>query len=794
MNERFTEKASHALSECARIARSLGHTYIGSEHLLLSLLNTDMCEALRILSKHKVSASEYEKIMREYSGTGVESAVTAEDMTPRCRRILELSNSTAIRYGSRVIGTEHILLCILDERECIALKLLKGIGANVNAIRDEITSLLKSKSQEAMARSAEGTFLRQYGKNFTELAAMNKFDPVIGRDRETDRMIRILGRKSKNNPCLIGEAGVGKSAIVEGLAARIASGDVPLFLRGKNIISVDLTSMVAGAKYRGDFEERIKNIVKEATRDKSVILFIDEIHTIVGAGAAEGAIDASNILKPQLSRGEIQVIGATTFDEYRRYIEKDPALERRFQPVFVEEPDKEKTLEMLMGIKGRYEEYHGVVLGEDVVRECIELSTRFITDRYLPDKAIDVMDEVCTYVASGKGDNSDKIPKQSDNYEQNLSEKEKAVLARDFELAAEIKEKERESLPIVTDGEAYSIYPTVTTDDVKYIISEISGVDISKVRSVLDYEEIASRLARKVLGQRAAIQKAVNAIRRADTVFSRGDRPRATLLFLGESGVGKTALASAIAEELFHKKGALIRLDMSEYSEKHAVSKLIGAPPGYAGYDNGGALTEQVRKKPHSLILFDEIEKADREVQNLFLQIADYGFLTDSSGRRINFRNTVIIMTSNVMSKSALGHSRVGFLDGDNDSLLHAKDLSAYFSSEFVNRFDEIIKFNALNETVMAEIAECRLIEICDSVARRGIRMSFSDDLPILIAQKGASAGMGARAILRYIAGNIEIEVAEFIAANSGSYDIRVEYENGSFLVKSSDAVLSQKC
>ncbi len=793
MNERFTEKATHALSECARIARTLGHTYIGSEHLLLSLLNTDTCEALRILNKHKVGAAEYERIMREYSGTGVESSVTADDMTPRCRRILELSNSAATRYGSRVIGTEHILLCILDERECVALKLLKAIGTNVNAIRDEITTLLKSRSQEAMARSAEGTFLRQYGKNFTELAAMNKFDPVVGRDRETERVIRVLGRKNKNNPCLIGEAGVGKSAIVEGLASRIASGDVPTFLKGKTIISVDLTSMVAGAKYRGDFEERIKNIVKEATRDRCVILFIDEIHTIVGAGAAEGAIDASNILKPQLSRGELQVIGATTFDEYRRYIEKDPALERRFQPIFVEEPDKDRTLEMLMGIKGRYEEYHGVVLSEDVVRECIELSMRFITDRYLPDKAIDVMDEVCAYVASGKGANFDKTIKYNYKEGQILSEKEKAVLMRDFELAASIKEKESESLCIATDGDAYPIYPTVTTDDVKYIISEISGVDISKVRSVLDYEEIVSRLTRRVLGQKEAIRKAVNAIRRADAGFSKEDRPRATLLFLGESGVGKTALASAIAEELFHKKGAFIRLDMSEYSEKHAVSKLIGAPPGYAGYDNGGALTEQVRKKPHSLILFDEIEKADREVQNLFLQIADYGFLTDSSGRRINFRNTVVIMTSNVMSKSALSHARVGFVDEGNESTPCAKDLSAYFSNEFVNRFDEIIKFNSLNEKTMSEIAECRLIEICDSAAGCGVRMSFSDDLPLLIAQKGASAGMGARAILRYIAAKIEVEVAEFLAVNRGSSDIRVEHENGRFLVKSADAALSQK-
>ena len=787
MNERFTERASYSLSHCIEVSRKLGHTYIGSEHLLLSLLETDACEAARILNKHKISADAFAALVREYSGTGIESKVTADDMTPRCKKILEASNSNAAKFGSRVIGTEHILYSIIDENDCIALKLLRAYGANLSVIKEDIGLLLKSKAQDVGVRIPDMPTLKQYGKNFTEMAAMDKFDPVIGRDRETERLIRVLGRKNKNNPCLVGEAGVGKSAIVEGLAMRIARGDVPQALKNKVIISVDLTSMVAGAKYRGDFEERIKNIVKEATRDKSIILFIDEIHTIVGAGAAEGAIDASNILKPQLSRGEIQVIGATTFDEYRRYIEKDPALERRFQPIAVDEPDIERTFDMLKGLAERYERYHGVKISEGVIRECIELSVRYITDRFLPDKAIDVMDETCAYVAANARLEAD--------YSVNIDEKIQQIVSNDPSKGLRDAVKQLEFGCVSEDSEASDLLaacsvasgdktPSVTVSDVRYIVSEISGVDISGVKSSLDYTELETYLNKRVLGQESAVKAVVGAIKRADMGFSRSDRPRATLLFLGESGVGKTALASALADELFHNRNAFLRFDMSEYSEKHAVSKLIGAPPGYAGYDAGGALTEEVRKKPYSLILFDEIEKADREVQNLFLQIADYGFLTDSSGRRVNFRNTIIVMTSNASAVPGSSRAPLGFVERGG-GIEYYGELSRYFSDEFINRFDEIVRFKTLDEAALARVALSRLSDISNLLSKSGVTLSFSDELHELIAANSIKQKMGARAVLRYIASNVECVISEFLFSHPGVDAISVSYEGGRFVAKS---------
>lgn len=794
MNERFTEKAEAVLNRSIEIAEELGHTYIGTEHLMLSLLEDNLSSSGYILGKFKVKSETFRKAICDYSGIGMKSTLSSKDMTPRCRRILENSYTVATKHGYTLISTEHILHSLLEERDCIATKLLKNLGVDINSVREETINLIRARSAEptAQTKPADIPTLRQYGKNFTEMARRDRFDPVIGRETETDRIIRILCRKNKNNPCLIGEAGVGKSAIVEGLAIRIANGDVPPYLQNKSIISVDLTSMVAGAKYRGDFEERIKNIISEATKNRSVILFIDEIHTIVGAGAAEGAIDASNILKPQLSRGELQIIGATTFSEYRKYIEKDPALERRFQPIAVEEPDFEKTLDMLRGVKSRYESHHGVSVSDDVLRECIALSIKYTTDRFLPDKAIDLLDETCALVATKAQNGCGKIKELNDIMRQILAEKEIAIQNQDFSLALEIKKKEEEHRRILevelsADSNDQGV-KRVTVEDVKRIVSEISGIDINSVRSSIDYDDLKFRLQKRVIGQDLAIEKLVMAVKRSEVGLGDPVKPRGTFLFIGESGVGKTALASALAEEIFNNRNALLRFDMSEYSEKHAVSKLIGAPPGYSGHDEGGALTEAVRKKPYSVILFDEIEKADREVQNLFLQIADYGYLSDSSGKRVSFRNTYVIMTSNVTSSASGPKGKMGFVEDAseaNSELLER--LRKNFSDEFINRFDEIIPFSSLTRASLVKIVERNLLLLDKNLASRGLALKYSPNLPEYVVDNAKTRHLGARPIIRYINTEIRDAISEHLILNrtpSGSI-IFVGINDESIIIKS---------
>ena len=596
----------------------------------------------------------------------------------------------------------------------------------------------------------------------------------------------MLCRKNKNNPCLVGEAGVGKSAIIEGLAARIAKGEVPEKLRGKSIISVDLTSMVAGAKYRGDFEERIKNIVKEASRGSSVILFIDEIHTIVGAGAAEGAIDASNILKPQLSRGDLQVIGATTYAEYRKYIEKDPALERRFQPITVEEPDEEATVEMIRGIRERYEKHHGVIISDEVINECVALSIRYINDRFLPDKAIDVLDESCALVSSRGVESDNKINNAEEILRQILKDKEMAVRNREFALALEIKEREKEiraELETLRESPTLHDLPAVGISDVRYIVSEMSGVDVSDVRTSIDYDIIESRLKSRILGQDHIIERIILTLKRNRLGLIGNERPRGTFLFLGESGVGKTALAAALADELFNSGTALLRFDMSEYSEKHTVSKLIGAPPGYAGYDSGGALTDEVRKKPHSVILFDEIEKADREIQNLFLQIADYGFLTDSSGRRVSFRNTYIIMTSNITTKNSSTHGHLGFVEQYGEASALTEALSRHFPVEFINRFDEILEFDSLDAATLLMITEHRLNKLKEMLALKGVVLLYDSAVAHLIAEAADTKKTGARALIRYIGKKIENPISDLLVHRDDVSSVHISVSGDNILV-----------
>jgi len=797
LNNRFTEKAERALNHSVEIAEDFGHTYIGTEHLLLALFEDELSTSAFVLKKCGIKQNVFKKAISDYSGSGIKTNLSAHDMTTRAKKIVEQSYENAIKYGNTTIGTEHLLLSIIEERECIATKLLKSINADILSIKDEIITILRSREKTVKRKQADIPVLKQYGRDFTEMAAEDKFDPVIGREKEIDRVIRILCRKNKNNPCLIGEAGVGKSAIVEGLAQKIARGDVPSHLLGKSIISVDLTSMVAGAKYRGDFEERIKNIVNEASKNKSIILFIDELHTIVGAGSAEGAIDASNILKPQLSRADIQIIGATTFAEYRKYIEKDPALERRFQPITVEEPSPEETVRMLSGIKSRYEKHHGVKITNEVIEECVKLSVRYITDRFLPDKAIDLLDEACALVHSGYGNNVEKIKETREIIRQTQIRKENAIKEQDFSLALklkEIEEKYKKEYEALTDGRGENGQNCVTVSDVKKIVSEITGIDISSIKRSHDYSLLYSSLTEEVFGQESAIYTLLNAIKRSDIGIGDSSKPKGVFLFLGKSGVGKTALATALAKGLFNNKNALLRFDMSEYSEKQSVSKLIGAPPGYQGHDEGGTLTEAVRKKPYSVILFDEIEKADKEVLNLFLQIADYGYLTDSTGRTVNFRNTIIIMTSNSVKTERSERAEVGFIEKSEktDSLI--SNLKHYFSEEFISRFDEIILFKKLDEVTLLEITKKRLLLLKSRLEEKNIKLIYDSPILNYIVKKAYREDLGARAIIRYITNKIENLISDYILSseNEGN-EIYLEISDDEIIVKSSKKDFSIK-
>ena len=687
-----------------------------------------------------------------------------------------------MQYGDGTIGTEHILLSLIEERDSVAIKLLKNMRADLGAIKDDEYTLIKSRERtvEKVKRESHSPILKQYGKNLCELAREGKFDPVIGRESETDRVVRVLSRKNKNNPCLIGEAGVGKTAIVEGLAQRIVQNDVPPILQGKTIISVDLTSMVAGAKYRGDFEERIKNIINEVVKHKDIILFIDEIHTIVGAGAAEGAIDAANILKPQLARGDIQIIGATTFDEYRRYIEKDAALERRFQPIRINEPSEKDTVKMLKALRPRYEEHHGVVIEDSAISECVALSSKYINDRFLPDKAIDILDEACAMAISKSGvlNNSSIIFGQ---YVPIEKKQEANVL--DIRSICEAE------YPVKATSRSTDKKPVVTDSTVRDVISEASGIPVSMIKKSIDYAELERRLNEVVLGQTDAVRRLVSVIKRSDLGFGKSDRPRGIFMFAGESGVGKTALATELEKCLYYDTSSLLRFDMSEYSERQSISKLIGSPPGYVGHEEGGALTEAVRKKPHAVILFDEIEKADKEILNILLQISDHGFLTDASGRSVSFRNTIIIATTNIGASHT--SDAVGF---ENHALQSAKNytpmLKKYYKEEFINRFDEIISFSPLDKATLRRIVEERLHELKASLALKGYEFSYSDEVVGYIIKKGSERGLGARPPLRDISALIEDKIIDMILrGDAGTKQILADVDAGEIVISAKNAL-----
>ncbi len=773
---KFTEKAERALNASVRIAQELGHTYVGSEHLLAALsAEVGSCASV-LLARNKLKSDVILATVREYLGCGTKAELSSRDATPSYRRILESSYKAAKRFTSERIGTEHLLYAILEERDCVAQKIILRIGVDAVTLKDNVLTFLRASEKGSVGisgtKDANLPNLTKYGRNMTEAAERGEFSPVIGRDRETERLIRILSRRSKNNPCLVGEAGVGKTAIVEGLAMRISEGRVPRSLIGKSIYSVDLTSMVAGAKYRGDFEERIKSVLSEAAKNRSVILFIDEIHTIVGAGSAEGAIDAANIMKPELARGDIRVIGATTLREYRKYIEKDSALERRFQPITVEESTEDETLNILRGLKPLLESHHNVTITDDALTQATVLSERYIQDRFLPDKAIDLLDEACARENSTICFDNEKIKKLNHKIKQISKDKCRAMADRDYELAANLKELEQIYLGELNgelmDNEELSALPAVDGGSIREVLSELYGVEnISGENSTeCDIEE---RLSRHVIGQSVATHVLATAITRSSVGLGDERRPRGVFLFIGESGVGKTELGRAMAKELFDSDESLIRLDMSEYSEAYSVSKLVGSAPGYVGYDETSLTLERVRKHPYSVILLDEIEKAHPDVISLFLQIFDNGFITDASGRRISFRNAYVVMTSNIGADRFKGRSHVGFLEGEaREDLREA--LREYFKPEFINRIDEIVLFSRLDHDALSEIADKMLLETAKRLEKLGMHLVYSKDVTRHLATLASeSRGFGARPLSRLVMREIENPIADIIVSRGAA-------------------------
>jgi ATP-dependent Clp protease ATP-binding subunit ClpC len=779
MKSKFTQLASDVLDGTAREARALGHTYIGTEHLLLSLLSAGG-SAAGILLSHEITYDSTLAVAKEISGNAAESRIDARDMTPRLRSIIEISAGEAAKYGQTYIGTEHLLLALVSERESVASKLLISQGASLSEIQNDTAVFLGdvtgARRTERAQKSAPAplSYTLQFGKDITESARMGLLDPVVGRETETERVVQILSRRTKNNPCLIGEPGVGKTAVVEGLSLRIASGGVPETLARKSVIMLDISAMIAGAKYRGEFEERMKKVMNEVAGRKNVILFIDEIHTIVGAGAAEGAVDAANILKPALARGEIQLIGATTLAEYRKHVEKDAALERRFQPVTVEEPTPAGTLAILRGLRERYEAHHGVKISDEALSAAVSLSVRYVTDRFLPDKALDLIDEAASRKRIRNAAVPENISALAGKAKRYAEEKEKAIRAQNFALAGEYREKaaaaeaERERALAAFRKKAEKNTLTVSAADVAEVVTmwtkiPVSAVSCDEMETLLHLEE---RLSAKVIGQDAAVAALCRAVRRGRLGLADPSRPVGSFIFLGPTGVGKTELARELAAALFGSREAIIRLDMSEYMESHSVAKIIGSPPGYVGFGEGGGLTEKIRRAPYSVVLFDEVEKAHPDIFNLFLQILDDGVLTDSRGVRASFKNAVIIMTSNIGASLLSRRHSLGFGESREAEAGKAKEqareaLREHFRPEFLARVDEIIVFDHLSEESVRKIAEKMLAAIGERIAKLGVNVTFDESALSLVAERGFNKKSGAREARRESARLIEDSFAE---------------------------------
>jgi len=791
MNEnKFTPRAEEALRLSQESAEELGHGYVGSEHLLLGLLREEEGLAHRVLTEYGLTDEMILSVLRRSVGAGLAGTAPSQGLTPRAKGVVELAVSEAARMGSPMIGTEHLLMGILREGGNMALRILRTVGVDPKKMYSSIVQKINEAPKAAPAGAVsstkesgkKGSALEEFTRDLTESARAGRLDPVIGRDEEIRRVIQILSRRTKNNPVLIGEPGVGKTAIAEGLAERIAAADVPEELLDKRVLSLDLSGMVAGTKYRGEFEERIKKTIDEVKKAGNVILFIDELHTIVGAGSAEGAVDAANILKPALSRGEIRVVGATTLDEYRKYIEKDAALERRFQPVTVGEPSPEATLEILKGLRDKYEAHHKLTITDEALEAAVSLSRRYINDRFLPDKAIDLMDEAASQVRMSAESTSPDLKSLEEKINALHREKADAIAAQDYEKAAQLRDLEQkytQQVDIERENWKKSLSTnrgSVGAEDIAKVVAGWTGIPVTRLTEdesmrMLRLEET---LHKRVVGQDEAVTAVAKAIRRSRVGLKDPKRPIGSFLFLGPTGVGKTELCKTLAETMFGDENAMIRLDMSEYMEKHTVSRLVGSPPGYVGHEEGGQLTEKVRRKPYSVVLFDEIEKAHPDVWNILLQILEDGIVTDSQGRRVDFKNTIIVMTSNVGAKNiTAAETPLGFHSGDKtaeedeakryERIRQAvmDDLKKTFRPEFLNRIDEIIVFRQLTQENIREIASRMLQVTGRRMAEQGITLDVDDDALTELARDGFDPQYGARPLRRSIQNLVEDAVAE---------------------------------
>ena len=797
MFERFTEKAIKVIMLAQEEARRLGHNFVGTEQVLLGLIGEGTGVAAKTLKSMGVTLKDARAEVEKIIGRGSGFVAVEIPFTPRAKRVLELSWDEARQLGHNYIGTEHLLLGLIREGEGVAARVLENLGVDLNKIRSNVVKMLGESKPQTAASGASGSSsssssggktktpsLDEFGRDLTLAALELRLDPVVGREKEIERVIQILARRTKNNPVLIGEPGVGKTAVAEGLAIRIVNAEVPDILDGKKVIQLDMGLLVAGTKYRGEFEERLKKIMDEIRQAGNIILVIDEMHTLIGAGAAEGAIDAANILKPALSRGEIQVIGATTLDEYRKYVEKDSALERRFQSVIIEEPTVDESIEIIKGLKPKYEDHHKLLISDEAIVAAVKLSSKYITDRFLPDKAIDVIDEASSKVRLKVSTLSPEGKELEKDLRELIKEKEEAIRNQEFEKASQLRDDEADLKDRIREmaqkyrEEHEANKPTVTAENVAEVIATMTGVPVTKLTEgeserLLKLEET---LHARVIGQNDAVVAISKAIRRARVGLKSPNRPIGSFIFCGPTGVGKTELAKALAEAVFGSEDNMIRVDMSEFMEKHSTAKLIGSPPGYVGYDDGGHLTELIRKKPYSVVLFDEIEKAHPDVFNIMLQILDDGRLTDSKGRHINFKNTIIIMTSNVGASMITTTSKLGFSTSDDESKdkyeklkeTVTEEMKKAFRPEFLNRIDETIVFAHLKQEEIREIVDLMLKDLFKRLAERELSVEVTDEVKDHLAKNGYSEAYGARPLRRLIQRKIEDNLAEEIL--SGKY------------------------
>lgn len=787
----YTVKAKKAIDIAGKMSKSLHHNYIGTEHLLIGLLKENSGAAAKVLNENGVELDKIVDLIKELIAPAGGTAVAESDgYSPRAAKVLENAEKEAVRFHADAVGTEHILIAMIKETDCVASRLLTTLSVNMQKVfvdtliaMGEDANLYREEFQNGRPgkkKNSEGTpTLDQYSRDLTQLAAEGALDPVVGREAEIQRVIQILSRRTKNNPCLIGEPGVGKTAIVEGIAERIVSGLVPDSVQGKRVVSLDLSGIVAGSKYRGEFEERIKKVIQEVTKAGNVLLFIDELHTIIGAGGAEGAIDASNILKPALARGELQIMGATTITEYRKYVEKDAALERRFQPVTVEEPSEEQTVAILKGLRGKYEAHHHVKITDEAVEAAVRLSARYINDRFLPDKAIDLMDEAAARVRFGVANHTEKLAELRNQITEKEQQLEDALSNSDIALAREYKEEKEafeEQLAKQRKKAQREISRknlSVSEDDVADVVSGWTKIPVKKLAEgeAARLKKLEATLHKRVVGQEEAVTAVAKAVRRGRVGLKDPRRPIGSFLFLGPTGVGKTEISKALAEAVFGNEQAMIRVDMSEYMEKHSVSKMIGSPPGYVGHEDGGQLSEKVRRNPYSVILFDEIEKAHPDVFNILLQVLDDGHITDSQGRKVDFKNTIIIMTSNAGAQSIVEPKKLGFASSDDEKQNYERmknsvmeEVRRIFKPEFLNRIDETIVFRSLNKNDMKQIVTLMLKDLIERCKNQmDMTLIVRDSVKNYIVEKAYEPKYGARPLRRKIQNEIEDQLAEEI-------------------------------